>query len=84
MNVKAPVCIRITSDACAFFSGSKRQEPEKLDTLYIYFGPKSPGAGKNWLATGSGQKLVHPLPSLRPDEGVVHFVSPIRFNGRIS
>ena len=37
----------------------------------IYFGPKSPGAGKNWIATDSGSRLVHPLASLRSHQGLL-------------
>ena len=40
-------------------------------TIDIYFGPKSPGEGKNWLATIPRQRLVHDLPPLRPEEGVL-------------
>ena len=36
----------------------------------IYFGPKSPGPGKNWLATLPRQRLVRDLPPLRTEAGV--------------
>ncbi|WP_375143885.1 DUF1214 domain-containing protein [Bradyrhizobium sp. Ash2021] len=39
-------------------------------TIDVYFGPKSPGEGKNWLATIPGKGWLTHLPPLRTEEGV--------------